>query len=187
MARAIATRCCWPPLNWLGRWPARWAMPRRSITSATRSRRARAGRSPYSSARPMFSATVRSSIRLKLWNTKPMRPRRRVLSRRSLQPATFWPSNQYSPALGASSRPRRPSSVDLPQPEGPVMARYSPASMSRSRRSSAVVSMSPLRKVLVRCLRVNMVIGDPGQRRRQRRGKERRRPARRVAGRRGFR
>ncbi len=74
-----------------------------------------------------------------------MRPRRRCVSRVSLQPATFAPSNQYSPSLGASSRPRMPSSVDLPQPEGPVTARYSPASMSRSMRSSAVVSTSPLR------------------------------------------
>jgi hypothetical protein len=26
-ARAMATRCCWPPESWLGVWCARWPMP----------------------------------------------------------------------------------------------------------------------------------------------------------------
>src|SRR5207244_663618 len=38
IARAIATRCCWPPESSCGRRPARAAMPRRSRAAATRRR-----------------------------------------------------------------------------------------------------------------------------------------------------
>ena len=97
----------------------------------------------YSSASSTFSNTVNSSIRLKLWKMKPIFPRRSAFSFASLQPATLRPSNQYSPDVGTSSSPRTDSSVDLPQPDGPVMATYSPAAISRSMRSRAVVRTSP--------------------------------------------
>ena len=42
-ARATATRCCWPPDNWVGRCLARWAMPTLSSTRSTRALRSAAG------------------------------------------------------------------------------------------------------------------------------------------------
>jgi hypothetical protein len=97
----------------------------------------------YSSASSTFSCTDNSSMRLKLWKMKPMRPRRSSSSFSSRKPATFWPSNQYSPPSGVSSMPRIDSSVVLPHPDGPMTATYSPASISRLTRSSAVVMTSP--------------------------------------------
>ena len=49
---------------------------------------------------------------------------------------TVWenvelPLSRYLPPVGVSSRPRMESSVDLPQPEGPDMARYSPRAIVR--------------------------------------------------------
>ncbi|KYF92172.1 hypothetical protein BE20_12440 [Sorangium cellulosum] len=45
MARAMATRCCWPPESWFGRWCDRSASPTRARARAARSRRS-AGRTP---------------------------------------------------------------------------------------------------------------------------------------------
>ena len=88
-------------------------------------------------------------MRLKLWKMKPMRPRRSSLSWSSRKPATFFPSNQYSPPSGVSSMPMIDSSVVLPQPEGPMTATYSPAWISRLMLLSAVVMTSPPMNFLV--------------------------------------
>jgi hypothetical protein len=37
-ARAMATRCCWPPESWLGRWPSRSPSPSRARISLARLR-----------------------------------------------------------------------------------------------------------------------------------------------------
>ncbi|MCY1228895.1 hypothetical protein D9M72_412390 [compost metagenome] len=42
-ARAIDTRCCWPPESWLGRWPSRAPRPRSDNRVSARARRAAAG------------------------------------------------------------------------------------------------------------------------------------------------
>src|SRR5262245_47776163 len=55
---------------------------------------------------------------------------------------TSRPSSKYSPTVGESSRPRIDSSVDLPQPDGPEMAMYSPRSIFRFTSSSACVRTS---------------------------------------------
>ena len=39
---------------------------------------------------------------------------------------TRWPLIQYSPFVGESRQPIRFISVDFPEPEGPMIARYSP-------------------------------------------------------------
>ena len=58
-ARAIATRCCSPPLSSLGRWFRRWDKPTRSISSLTYSTR---GLLPMEEARQAFSSAVNSGI-----------------------------------------------------------------------------------------------------------------------------
>ena len=42
-ARAMETRCCWPPDNWCGRLPARLSRPRRCSSSAARAARSGPG------------------------------------------------------------------------------------------------------------------------------------------------
>ena len=72
MARAMATRCCWPPESWFGWWCMRVAEPDalerlgRALSSlhASRRRRTRAA------ARRSRARVVRAS-RLNCWNTKP--------------------------------------------------------------------------------------------------------------------
>src|SRR4026208_785703 len=55
----------------------------------------------------------------------------------------------YLPSVGESSRPRIDSSVDLPQPDGPAIAMYSPVLISRWIPASACVSTSSVKKTLV--------------------------------------
>ena len=117
-ARAMATRCCCPPERSRGRWSARSARP----TSARR-RRARSRASALGMpltlhrARATFSRAVWSGKRLKCWKTMPMRARRMSgLTSRALSPA-----RSTSPLLGSCRRLTPRSSVDLPEPEGPMM------------------------------------------------------------------
>ena len=54
----------------------------------------------------MFSCTVSSSMRLKLWNTNPNMPLRNSFRFDSLQEDTSFPSSIYCPEDGLSNRPR---------------------------------------------------------------------------------
>ena len=75
-ARAHATRCCWPPESWAGRWPSR---SRRPTVSMTVSNHAWSGLRPaIASGSRMFSSAVSVGSRLNCWKMKP------TLSRRSL-------------------------------------------------------------------------------------------------------
>ena len=71
-------------------------------------------------------STVRSPIRLKLWKMNPISRLRTRARSRSGRSATGLPFEQVLPSVGVSSSPRIESSVDLPQPDGPAMATYSP-------------------------------------------------------------
>src|SRR4029079_4231093 len=75
-ARAIATRCCWPPDSWLEWWSARSARPTCSSACSARLWRSRPGTPWYISGISTFSSALVRDRRLKLWNTKPIiRPR----------------------------------------------------------------------------------------------------------------
>ena len=78
----------------------------------------------------MFSCAVRVGIRLKAWKTNPIRSRRNAVSALSLRPASEMPSTSMVPAVGLSSAARQCISVDLPEPEGPMIAVNFPASRS---------------------------------------------------------
>ena len=130
-ARAMATRCCWPPESWAGYLSA-WALtPTRSSSS-----RARFSASPLDFPRTLigpsvtFSRTVLCAKRLKLWNTMPTSLRRRASSLPSSGSGS--PSMAISPCSIASRRLIVRQSVDLPEPEGPMTTTTSPRSMSRS-------------------------------------------------------
>src|SRR5690606_35858036 len=58
---------------------------------------------------------------------------------------TSLPFSQYSPSSGESRQPIRFISVDLPDPDGPMIATYSPFSIDRSTPRSAWISSPPMR------------------------------------------
>ena len=80
-----------------------------------------------------FSSAERCGSRWNDWNTNPMRSARtaeRGRRRRAARRRRRRASSRRS--VGRSSRPSTLSSVDLPEPDGPTMATYSPRSTARS-------------------------------------------------------
>src|SRR5690349_2891427 len=67
----------------------------------------------------------------------------------SLSRATLLPSSQYSPRDGTSRQPRMFINVDLPDPDEPITATYSPASTRSDTPWSACSAVSPWPYVLV--------------------------------------
>ena len=92
----------------------------------------------------MFWVTVSEGIRLKAWKTNPTRSRRRIVSRRSLSPASSVPASATVPEVGRSSPAATCRNVLLPEPDGPMMAVNEPGAMSRLTPSSATTAPSPL-------------------------------------------
>jgi hypothetical protein len=74
---------------------------------------------------------------------KPKRSRRSAASSSGPSVLTSRPSMTKRPAVGLSRQPSTFMSVLLPEPDWPMMATYSPASMRRLTPSSARTSLSP--------------------------------------------
>ena len=78
----------------------------------------------------MFCMTVLCGNRLNAWNTIPMWVR--ILLRSVRMSVRSRPRNQTLPSLGISSRFTQRSSVDFPEPDGPMTTCTSPGSRVRS-------------------------------------------------------
>jgi hypothetical protein len=92
----------------------------------------------------MFCATVSEGRRLKAWKTKPIRSRRRIVSRRSLSPASSVSPSATVPEVGRSSPAATFRNVLLPEPEGPMIALNDPRGSATLTPSSATTAPSPL-------------------------------------------
>ena len=84
-----------------------------------------------------FSSTLMPSSRLKNWNTMPMCRRRMIASSSSVLPTSDSPASDTSPSVGESSPAMMLSSVDFPQPDGPITATNSPGLTVKSTPRSA--------------------------------------------------
>src|ERR1700724_923497 len=79
--------------------------------------------------------------------------------------ATFSPSSQISPEVGRSRQPIRFTNVDLPEPEGPMIAIHSPGPTSREKLSRARMT-PPLASALAGYTRLtffSLIISLPSQ------------------------
>ena len=75
----------------------------------------------------MFSSAVSTGTRLKAWKTKPSRSRRSRVRPASSSLESSSPSSTTEPEVGLSSPASRCMSVDLPEPDGPMIAVNWPA------------------------------------------------------------
>jgi hypothetical protein len=91
----------------------------------------------------LCSADARGS-RLKVWKTKPISRLRTRASSLSLLLETSSPFSQYSPADGVSRQPITFMSVDLPEPDGPMIATYSLRWTARSTPRKACTISPPM-------------------------------------------
>ena len=116
-ARAIATRCCWPPDSSAGRCVSR--SPRPTASTSVSNQPASTFVPASISGSVMFSRAVSTGIRLYAWKTKPSLSRRSVVSFLSSRLASSWPATTTEPEVGRSSPASRCISVDLPEPGRP--------------------------------------------------------------------
>ena len=94
IARAMATRCCWPPDSCDGRWCSRSASPTRSSAARARRRRS-ADRTPaYASGSSTLLSAVVRGMRLNDWKMNPILRLRMVAWRRSSSRRTSTPSSR---------------------------------------------------------------------------------------------
>ena len=146
-ARAIATRCCWPPESSSG-----LVRPR-----GPRGRSGRAASRPRSSASARATSRARAAARGRRCRARSgagtgCRPGRRGRAGGGPRPASTdgsvitSPSRKMSPSSISSSRSMQRSSVDLPEPEAPISAT---ASCSRDRRGRCPCSTSRSPNALV--------------------------------------
>ena len=124
-ARAIATRCCWPPESWPGNLSLCAIRPTRSSIFRPRVR-ASSGLRPRTLIWAMvrFSVTDRWGKSSKLWNTMPTRER--SLGKSVAGSCKGTPSTVISPFWKGSRALTVLMRVDLPEPEGPQTTTTSP-------------------------------------------------------------
>ena len=131
-ARAIASRCRWPPLMRTPRSPSDRVVAGRQRSDGAlepgggRGGDLRVGRPRR--PRAMFSRSVVSNRKVS-WKTRPICPRNEAISRSRRS----WPSNRTRPSLGSQKRSRRLTTVLFPEPEAPTIATCVPAGMVRLR------------------------------------------------------
>src|SRR5260370_23936892 len=135
-------------------------MATRSRASCTRFLRSGDGMPRYVSGSSTFSYTVRSPIRLNAWKMNPISRLRMRARSESFSPCTALPFKIYEPSLGESSKPKIASKVDLPQPEGPAIDRYSPFLICRWMPASACVSTSSVTNTFVTPSRLIKAFGS---------------------------
>ena len=127
----------------------RGARVRRSRAAPASARRRSLRDTPASACgTSTFSQRVSIGSRKKRWKTKPMLESERGCARVG-QGRYARPSKSSVPLVGVSTQPRMCSSVDLPQPDGPRIARYSPARSSATRRAGRRTGPAGIGNVLV--------------------------------------
>jgi hypothetical protein len=127
-ARAMATRCCWPPESWPG-YLSLWGIkPTRSSIFRPRALASVVlRRSTLTCASVRFSVTLRCGNSSKCWKTMPTRAR--SLGRFVFGFTSEIPSTTMSPCWIGSSALTVLISVDLPEPDGPQTTTTSPLTM----------------------------------------------------------
>jgi len=79
----------------------------------------------------MFSTAGNSGNSCPDWNTKPNAPRRSLVRSASLIAVRFAPWKVTVPDVGRMMPASACSSVDLPEPDGPITATVSPGAKSK--------------------------------------------------------
>ena len=143
-ARAMDTRCCWPPESWLGRFFSLSPRPTCSNTSRARACRSARETPAYTSGTSTFSIRFSRGSRLYCWKMKPSISLRTAASSLRLILPTSRPLSRYTPWVGTSRQPMMFMQVDLPEPDWPTMATNSPLSIFMVMWSAAFTVVSPI-------------------------------------------
>ncbi len=124
-ALAIATRCLCPPESSFGLWAIRSDSPTCSRVSIAIFSLSIFGMPAYINGKVTFSRAVYLGRRLNVWKTNPISLFLISARKSSSILLTSVPLSIYTPLVGVSRQPTRFMSVDLPEPDGPIIATYS--------------------------------------------------------------
>ncbi len=144
-ARAMATRCCWPPDSLSGLCFTKSVRPSWSSLSMDRLLDSAFGIPLICKGIMTFSKADRTGIRLKFWNTKPIESVRNSDFRLSESFEISCPLKLKYPDVGSSIAPIRFSRVVFPDPDGPHTATNSPSSICKVTPLKAWTIVSPNR------------------------------------------
>ena len=139
--RAMPTRCCWPPESSRGivGLAAREADQLDHLAGARLALRARRRPAPPAGRRRCRARSDAAAAR-SAGTPCPSCAGGSRSSRASDAASRSRPSNSTSPAVGSTSRDRQRTSVDLPEPDSPMMTKISPSRTSRSTSRTAVIT-----------------------------------------------
>ena len=138
----MATRCCSPPDSSAG--PVGPAVTQMHRLEQGLEPVGVDGRSPpILSGSVMFSSAVRTGSRLNVWKTKPIAWRRISVRSWSESESSRVPASSTQPAVGRSSPARMCIRVDLPEPDGPMIAVNVPRSNATETPRSASTAVGP--------------------------------------------
>ena len=140
-ARAIATRCCWPPESSAGRWVSRSRRPVSSMTVLEPGRVGLAAGDGQRQEHVLPRRQHRQQVEELKDEADVVAAQPGELRRRHA--GDLRPSIVTDPSVGLSSPARMCMSVDLPEPDGPMTAVSRPRSMSTDTSRSAVTAVSP--------------------------------------------
>ena len=155
----MATRCCWPPESWPGRWWPRSPSPTRSSSSVALAPATRRDLPASRIGATTLPWAVRLGIRLKAWKTTPTVSRRCAVRSRPDSREVSRPSSLIDPAVGVSSPARQESRVVFPQPDGPRRTTSSPSSASKVSPSKGRTTYPPEVNSTVRSRTSSALIG----------------------------
>jgi hypothetical protein len=134
----MATRCSSPPDNSLGMLASLPARPTEAIAARDRALQSCSDTPRSTSGSATFFSSVRCGRTWKAWNTKPKCSRRSSVRASSSSFRRSLPSNSTLPSSEDSSPAITFSRVDLPVPDSPRIATYSPAARSSATPSNTV-------------------------------------------------
>ena len=145
-ARAIATRCCWPPDSSLGRCPARSARPTSASIAATSPARRPAAGQAQRQRHVLRGGQRRDQVERPGRRSRPARgaagSARARRGRRGWTPSMITsPGGRPGPGPAAQC-----SRVDLPDPDGPITAVKVAAGTRRRRRPARSPPVPPRRR-----------------------------------------
>lgn len=142
-ARAMFTRCRWPPDSWCGRRCAWSARPTASRRSRARSRTDFGGRPDRWAITWSCSTALSEGSRFGCWKTIPMCSRRSSALAAAVSFPVSVPATTTRPESGVTRVAATARRLDLPEPDGPTTAVSVPAGTVRETASRAVSRPSP--------------------------------------------
>ncbi len=131
-ARAMATRCCWPPESSFGLWSVRSPKPTSSSAATARARALACADARVKERKRDVLNRIRTGEQVEALEHEAEFAQADLRERVVVEIRNVLAVEHVRPVVARSRQPMMFISVDLPEPDGPMIATYSPCRTSRS-------------------------------------------------------